>query len=327
MRLKKQYIPIRESVPKIEARLLADDEIQDPRSVARVVWYDLTTNLSGARFKLPTSAKEEELDGHSCFPAISDIHSFEYSFAKNLGAKQLNVLRQETPVVIHRMGYFGSYGVREMWLISADGTIKAFSTAGQVAVIREGHSSGLNSNAGANSTIPLEAAIKRVIDFILRETPDAYLFLHHFGTEAQLGLAGAHIEIMPGYVTVQASANDLVMHEGQRPNVVALMADEMESLNDPTMSYHHAFWYSKETVDKAIYSLFADGQQIGFNNRRAMRGMIRRVLKQNPGAVLLAHRHGSPLNFDLATELKDIEIFEGMVQRNSIRHRPDGSVA
>ncbi|MDO8553420.1 MAG: hypothetical protein Q7S22_01320 [Candidatus Micrarchaeota archaeon] len=326
------YKLLQESGKRIENKLIEDDELKNPKTEARYTWNDQITKHSAFVFKISQNTPEDQLHGHSVFPAFTDIDKFEC----NMLGSTLEELREHTPVVLHRMGYFRSKGVVDMWFISNDGTVKVYRPPDFSNTIRRENfraSSGesvLDELSGGTNTSNkvLDTAIRKVLDVILRETPDAYLFLHFLGTDAKLNLADDYIGMMPGYITVQSQVRSgIIIPEVQRKNVVALLADESSLLRTPSMSYYNIFTYSRETVDTASYELYIGGENVAFSNRRAMRGIIRRVLAKNPNAILLAHRCGSPINFGLAEELRDISLSEGMVVRSHIRYKPDGSIS
>ncbi len=312
------YRFLEESGKVFERKLMSEGKLCDPRTQCRFVWFDGTTCHSGLVRQIREDAPSESLRGHSVFPAFEDINAFESDTRTRGHAARLISFAEENPVVLHRMGYFKSYGVRDMHFVSRNGGITSHSMQSPFTV----HSI---QPSNAPSEDAFASAVRNLATRLLIETPDAYFFLHFLGEDVKLDQISERIQLMPGYSTVQQQVrSSLQVPQSQRANVAALMANEMESLREPVCSYSLSRAYLKE-ADPASYSLYAGGEYVGFNNSRAMRGMIRRVSTQKPNAVLLAHKSGSQLNFGLVEELRSAPIVEGIIERPQ-RFKPDGSI-
>lgn len=303
-----RYMPIRETGAKIERRLRVEGKLMDPRGEAMPVWLDKATASGGLVLKVPSSTNPELTRGHTVFHAFENIHGFEKNFIRMFGAEQLT---GEKPVVLHRFGLFNSYGMTDISFFHTDGNVSCVGLPEPTPL------SILNFGKLDSVDATLENAIRRTIRRLLIETPDAYLFLHVFGRAVDLGLADRFIDIAPGY---ELTSEPQVVPIGQGANIRLLLEIERNFGDSPILSYINRYKYPFETVDNAAYHLFVNGTHGGFNNRRGMQGMVRRALKQNPGAKIFVHRTGSKIDFNLADELMELDVREGYVERRHKRY-------
>ena len=100
----------------------------------------------------------------------------------------------------------------------------------------------------------------------------------------------------------------------------AVIRYEAERSKDPRNSFRDLHAYSFED-DEAIHIIYINGEQYGFNNRRAMTGMVSRALRYYPHDVMLVHRSGSMIDYNFSRRLLLQNTMEGFVQRKSERFK------
>ena len=304
------YIPIRTSGQKLETKLRRTSQLYNPSERAIIRWFDRTrASCMGVSFQVLRDA--EYLPAHPVFPACTDIDVLESNLL-NEGSSNLFSFARQTPIVLHRMGYFSSYGVRELYLVSMGGIrcIDFLDPKKPSKIIR--------FTIPQNEPHPIMHLLKKLVDRMLTETPDAYLFAHCLGSEIDLDLINKFTpQLLASYAPVRDySLYGISIPSKQEANLGALLVFEENELKMFADRYRLLFFYGKE-FDKSLYCLFANGEKLGFNNQRAMRGMIERARQENPLADFLVHRMGSPLDFNLVERLRFIDISKGMIERPS----------
>lgn len=318
MRFRSKYITVRDSVPHIQRRLLQEGQLCDPREIYNRIWADRTfdgTQKCGLAPSVPRDIPICILYTHPQFPALAAVGALENHLRKKLGDTGLETLRRTQTLVLHRLGQFDSFGIRDLFIIYENGTIE------QSDVTRGMFVRGFNFSKMEIQGSDQHESAGLLLTHLLLETPRAAFFLHVLGSDVRPGLVSEYIVFAPGYSFVGDQLNcrglSIPLEQIRNAQVLAEMEEEIRS--NSLLSYFMLKGYKFETVDHAVYDVFADGIHYGFNNRRAMKGMIERLLAQNPTAHILVHCAGSPIDFTLAEQLRILDISVGFVKRRSIR--------
>lgn len=278
-----------------------------------IIWSDSTPESSGGGGMLrslpdPTVCPEGYPPHRNVF-GIDDIAGLEGEIRTNRGRDGLLAFVEGRLYVLHRMGLGRSFGIRDMHIFGQEEIIHISNQDDEWVPSEESYF-GLR----------VEDKIREVVGGLLSETPDAALTLHRFGTRLNLDLIEGFIPVPEGYkrISDQTGSDLSDVPEARRGNVRILMEQEEMSLKDNTSYYKNLFGYSRER-DKTTYRVAANGTFMGFNNRRAMPGYIRRIRKQDPRTAILVHRSGSQLDFELVDRLAVEEVTSHFIKRECER--------
>ena len=219
------------------------------------------------------------------------------------------------------MGYFRSFGTRNLTVVNKDGSTSRINydpQSGSLLSVEEG-----------GRWVNQDVALEQRFNDELRETPTATFFAHRLGSTVDFEAA----DVLFGGVQYESVARQLASCKGQIPaeqreNVELLAKLELLGVRDlydltsqglavhgniPTKygsrgsvsnGIRRAYSYSADWRDPAEYWVLADGKFLGFNNRTSVSSYLARLQKEMPEANVLAHRFGSPLNFNLAEQLR-----------------------
>ncbi|MBI2575948.1 hypothetical protein HYV84_01940 [Candidatus Woesearchaeota archaeon] len=278
---------------------------------ADIIWMDTIRNSCAFAPRRHFGMLNRFPDERDYDAAFQDIKSLEDSHGN------LEHLAQTHPFLLHRMGFFKSYGVRDITLFSHDGFIEVFSydpTNGiRLTEKRKKISDGLTS------------ALKLTMVQLIYESPTAAFFLHELGCEAdfsrisrlyeqiQLHTAGDHllargiipqeqIDNVRKLAYLEQMGNPYLLSQGNQKE------QERRNGNGTRANMvRRMFSYQKEK-DHAEYWVFFDGRFAGFNNKRAIPGYINRIKQAFPNATVLVHKIGAPLDFSLHEKLMSRDI-------------------
>ena len=277
------------------------------KSDVDLVWMNCLTGKNGFSLRYTLATHPSIRYKREYLPAYEDLCSFEQA----IGESRLTSFAQGTPFVLHRMGYFRSYGTRDITAFARDGTIDivAYSLDGKGEVDRKCFKKEHN---------PDQALIGR-FKVVFRETPSALFLLYRPGTKVDFALYTMLFDSML-YKTVKDQLKNVDIPPEQLKNVQLLAFLETMDNNDllastPINSSTTSSGVSLETTwrrsfnyrledDPAEYWIFANGYFIGFNNSRAIHSYLIELEKKMPGAVVLVHRIGSDLDFGLVDKLR-----------------------
>ena len=308
--------------PKVR---IEDSPFGTIESDTEVAWinrlYKGGTLHAAGIFKYGPETKAKERYENEYIPAYEDLCSLEQYIAKEGG---LGKFADNLPFILHRMGYFRGKG-RDITLFKRDGSVMiAYNdTNNKIALY--------NGIYGKDLATSLRERFKE----ILKETPSAAFFLYKPGKAVDFGLTSILFEGLE-YQSAEDQLRYMQFPPEQEGNVELLAS--LEALSNPDILgifmggrdisefadrrkkeniCRRRFSYIKED-DQAEYWVFADGNFIGFNNRRAMPGYLGLIDKHRPGATILVHRIGEPLNFNLKSELRAIDPMTGRIDRNRV---------
>jgi hypothetical protein len=275
------------------------------------IWQDLTikdhtgNSPMGAVTQLKKGIYPEGYPPTSFLFAFLDIAGIEESMVAEVGERRIREVTQQTPFVLHRMGYFTDQGVRDIFLMGRDVT--------RHMTLNEEHRVLLPFDHPAPHKKPTDT-IKAQVAECLEQTPLATLVLHKFGSAFNVRLVNGFIHQAQDYLTVANQLRNTKVPEEQQANLEVLVNVEKNLLQDPQNSFRMLRWFKKEQ-DHSLYFCCVDGKSKGYNNRRAMTGYIRRALAKSPNAAVLVHRAGFPLDFTLSTALKYRDVNQGSIER------------
>ncbi len=244
----------------------------------------------------------------SLYPAaLYDLARMELYGLNHAGEDFLDRLMRETPVVVHWFGIGASnyWGQREMQLVAPDGQRQVIQPEALTRITQSGRLEPTLIIKPREGDDPQRLAVEAAIDGYLQKNPIGELVVHEFGKKPDFGKYYSHIPTPQGYVSVTEQFNAGVSFPPQqRANIDALMEMEQKNHTGKRRPYHSLYAYEHEK-DRAVYYVFVGGEVWGFNNRRGAPGIIRSAQESNPGKSILAHRGGSPLDFDLASRLME----------------------
>ena len=278
---------------------------------ADIIWMDTIRNSWAFAPRRHFGMLHRFPDERDYDAAFQDITSLENSH------RNLEHLAQTYPFLLHRMGFFKSYGVRDITLFSHDGSIEVFSYE-----LTDGAPSTEKRTIISDR---LKSALKIRMVQLLYESPTAAFFLHKLGCEADFSRTSELYEQIPLYTAGDHLIARRRIPQEQIDNVRKLAL--LEQMGNPFLlsqgNQHEQeqrngkgtranivrrmFSYNKEN-DHAEYWVFCDGRFAGFNNKRAIPGYLTRIKQAFPKATILAHRMGAQLDFDLHEKLLSRDI-------------------
>jgi hypothetical protein len=280
---------------------------------AQLVWFERIEKFHCAlSYKHPGLTPPRLRYDNEYMPSYEDLGSFEEGIGSR-GAMEVHA--EHFPIALHRMGYFRSYGVRDLTVFGNDGSMRIMPFGpgyeGNLPGQREDHASCLD--------VALACRFREAV----KETPFAVFLLHRFGERVDFSLERLipHLK----YTSMMAQLEEEIIiqeeDEEQVPNIQLLHILEWASDTDimfyiknggrvevnvddtyQLVKERRAYSYVLEK-DPAEYWLFAGGCLAAVNNRRAMRGYVRRMMEARPDWPIFVHRMGSRVDLGLAKVL------------------------
>ena len=299
--------------------LLEDYDGGNPRGRHKVIWTErierTEKRIIGMHIMVPPTLTDSEIYQHPAFAALDDLEKVEDGPFNQLGNFWLNWVAKQLPLAVHRYGLFRNYGMRDLLFIRSNGSVECWDLDYKQMMGGPGNPVFKSERKG-----DVEGAASWLVSKLLYESPDAYIFVHKMGAEADPNLVSQYISIVPDYKLVAEQVrNGVSVPPEHAANVRALMDVEEDIPMNPILSHLMVRGYLFETKDAAHYFLIVDGKVTGFNNWRAMKGMVEQAYLSNPIAKILVHKMSSELDFDLARKLLVINPMDGFVERRSPR--------
>ena len=287
---------------------------------ARLAWFNLFGSISGQGAEMGMEAiytdglVDEPMGGNDYGPAYQDLVTLENRLFKG-------ILRGfhawKTPKVLHRIGYSRGEEIRDLTLFGRSGAFQVIPFDEQNAYRRD-----TASMVGDRKQSLEEAMAFRFME-VMKETPYATFLLHSFGTPVDFSLS--HLISSLGYNPI--ADRSLCVPERQTGNLNTLsVIENLTELDICSLVFKNAkrfdldeaysmerarraFAYPLEK-DTAQYFVLVNTKLMAINNRRGIRAAVRQAKEKHPNQPLLIHRMGSKVDFSLAEQLLQEDIWD-----------------
>ena len=295
-----RYNGIREQLPSILTTIKMMDDT-NPRILLEDRCYNGLTGMKRVAEKVPHNAKDLEYKV-PFFPAIEDINALEGKLAYVYGTESLLETAKYTPVVLHRMGYFENWGIRDLFLIGepeCGKTVIRHSVRSEESIV-------FKPEDDITETTGLEEGIKKHIKSILKNNPFCELVMHVLGSEFKFGIAEEFIPDLPEeeYLQLSRQADRIVMLP---PQIIAALLkvseNEQERINNsPRAKYELLGFHPHEKKDKSHYMIIVMGKNgtevKGFGSLSEMTEIAKQI-DIDRYSFGFAHGYGSPIDPEL----------------------------
>ena len=213
----------------------------------------------------------------------------------------------EGTVGLSVQGFFTNWGTSKVFIIRPDGQ------ATEVVLPLPFERTVFDESALAMRELG-QVELGRLIQTILQELPFVELALHTFGDPINVGNIDKMITPDPEFYIL--TPQDVAAQNNEyRQRTEHMRMTAQNQAQKPIGTYAASRWYTHETVDQGVYTLYSKERSLAFNSLRGLRGQIIRARKDYNLQHLFVYKLGAPLDPELVTKILDIDSNKGRVER------------